>query len=256
MYHDPYEIEDATKTWKFYVCDPNRSRWPAENLNNGRIYLAIKKLLKYDQIENVVVPNQFQGVPIKAIRGDAFRTLEPYDDGHGGDYIEDENECMKTVDIQEGISVLEKQAFEYCYALESVTMPDSLVKIGFGAFDSCKALRKVVFSNGLKEIPPACFQSCSGLEEIVMPASLQTISGWAFNACGLKKIYLNEGLRIIADHAFMQCKSLQQVTLPRSLQSIDESAFDKCSEEITAYCYNGSYAYFYAKEHGFNIELM
>lgn len=83
-----------------------------------------------------------------------------------------------------------EDAFEYCYDLTSVTIPNSVTKIGVGAFRSCKGLTSVTIPNSVTEIGSSAFNGCTGLTTVTIPNSVTSIDYYAFEGCtGLKQIH-------------------------------------------------------------------
>lgn len=70
--------------------------------------------------ETVVIPSSLGGCPVIAIGEEAFR-----------------NGSAVSVVIPSGVRRVDWFAFEGCYRLSSVTLPDSVVAIEYGAFDLC-----------------------------------------------------------------------------------------------------------------------
>jgi len=56
-------------------------------------------------------------------------------------------------------------AFQYCYALKRITLPDKLKIIEDMAFSHCTSLKRVVYNKNLKSIGREAFQYCSKLED-------------------------------------------------------------------------------------------
>ena len=102
-------------------------------------------------ITSCVIPSEYNGLPVKIIRGFGF------------------NECTQ---------------------LSSITIPKSITTIGNWAFQSCSSLTTITLPNDVSEIFEAAFGNCSNLESIYLPRSLKTIGRNIFPYCPkLKNIY-------------------------------------------------------------------
>ena len=66
-------------------------------------------------------------------------------------------------------------AFQACYNLTSVTIPDSVTSIGNSAFSGCEVLNSVTIPNSMTSIGSAAFAQCSVLTSITIPISMTTI---------------------------------------------------------------------------------
>lgn len=71
-------------------------------------------------------------------------------------------------------------AFEGCYKLTKVHIPDSVTKIGDHAFYECSQLTSVDLPHGLKRIEEYTFCICQSLESIELPEGLTYIGREAF----------------------------------------------------------------------------
>ena len=67
--------------------------------------------------------------------------------------------------------------------LQEITIPDSVVVIGWRAFRDCFSLKKVSLSSSVKKIKLGAFYDCSSLEEIIIPASIESIGEDSFWGC-------------------------------------------------------------------------
>ena len=97
-------------------------------------------------------------------------------------------------------------AFNSCYSLASVTIPDSVTSIGTYAFNSCYSLASVTISDSVTSIGSDAFNSCRSLASVTIPDSVTSIGSNAFNSC----------------------YSLASVTIPDSVTSIGVGAFRYC----------------------------
>ena len=139
-------------------------------------------------------------------------------------------EEIKTVNIEDGVTSISDNAFEYCSSLESVSLPNSLTNIGDYAFYYCSSLKSVDIPDGVTSIGTRIFMFCSSLESVRIPDNVTSIGESAFNACSsLKSIEIPDGVTNIGIFAFGGCLSLMSVSLPNSLTSIGESTFHACS---------------------------
>lgn len=73
--------------------------------------------------------------------------------------------------------------FSNASLLESVHIPDSIVRIGRNAFANCKKLASVTGMNNVADIGSNAFANCLALESIVLPANLTKLGISIFRYC-------------------------------------------------------------------------
>ena len=113
--------------------------------------------------------------------------------------------------------------------IESVTIANTVTRIGHYAFDSCGALTELILPESLTEIGNHAFDNCDSLEELNLPESLTIIGDNAFVDCdSLTKLVLPESLTAIGDYAFNNCDSLTEVFIPGSVTSWGVYTFAYC----------------------------
>lgn len=127
--------------------------------------------------------------------------------------------------IGEGLTEIREKAFYYL-DLKTVTLPDSLTKIGTQAFCNCKHLKEIRLPEGLEYIGEYAFEKCYALSEITIPEGITEISESAFIYCtGLKSVVLPDTLKRIAQGAFNNCSSLVEINIPNSLEYVGWASF-------------------------------
>ncbi len=87
-----------------------------------------------------------------------------------------------TGEIPVGVKFLSEYALAFNESLTKITIPQSVVNIGYGAFDGCANLQSVELPSGLAYIDSYAFAR-TGLTRITFPQSLKQISCWAFQEC-------------------------------------------------------------------------
>lgn len=117
-------------------------------------------------------------------------------------------------------------AFQGCTTMTSVTIPNSVTKIGAEAFKDCTELTTVQMGNGITTVSENCFKSCTKLTTITLSSNLKAIENAAFSRCSaLATLELPEGFTTINAWAFEECSSLTSITFPSTLTEIAGAAF-------------------------------
>ena len=91
---------------------------------------------------------------------------------------------LKTIDLK-NVRILADGALSNCTALESVTLPDSLVQIGTDALSGCGSLRSVKGGKNVKSLGDGCFKDCPALTDFGnLPKSVRLIGLCALENTG------------------------------------------------------------------------
>lgn len=162
---------------------------------------------------SIYIPSRHLGMPVIGIGQEAFFA------------------CVNLVEVvlPEGITYIGAWAFCCCDALESVTLPSSLLRIGLEAFDSCDSLTEVVLPEGLMYLDEGAFAYCYELVSVTFPSSLVYIGVSAFEDCSsLTVIILPEGLEEIDELAFTYCYAIDTIEIPASVITIGAAPFAGC----------------------------
>lgn len=70
-------------------------------------------------------------------------------------------------------------AFDYCFGLTSVTIPNSVTEIGGYAFYNCFGLTSVIIGNSVKNIDICAFAGCVGIINIYLLGEVPPLYlGW------------------------------------------------------------------------------
>lgn len=144
--------------------------------------------------------------------------------------------------IEPGVTGIGALAFENCFDLESVDIPDTVTRIGDYAFDNCNALESVSLPAGIREIGANPFSGCDSLREVILPDGhpvftardgmlvsredgrlICRCAGYRDPACAVP-----DGIRAVGDGAFAGCAGLWTVTLPEGVEEIGRGAFSGC----------------------------
>ena len=162
---------------------------------------------------------------------------------------------IKKVVISSGITGIGNYAFENCWDLKSVEIPDSVTMIGTtGVFNGCSSLESINISeanttyespegsNAIIEISSKTL--VAGCKSTKIPGDVQIIGAYAFGGCSdLKSIELPDNLREIYVGAFNDCSNLTAIHIPANVDTMDPGVFMGCSNlnSITVDSANSSY---------------
>ena len=186
--------------------------------------------------------------------------------------------------IPEGVKIIGFDAFENCYNLEDVKIPNTVIMIYGRAFSNCINLSSIKISEKVGYIGDFAFSNCINLKEITIPDGVTNIDPYVFSYCdslisinvsennqkymsdngvlytkdktklikypaGKKeeKYTISEDVSTIEENAFYECNSLKRIIIPDSVTEIGKRNFYYC-DSLTIYCTSASYAKEYAIE--------
>lgn len=176
-----------------------------------------------------------------------------------------DEDAVKKVVIEKGVTAISEKAFQKHSELTSVSIPVSVTQIHALSFKKCPKLEEfiisefnpnytvgadgAVYSKDMKElvvVPQAltgeftvpdsvthigegAFDNCSGLTGITFSENVIEIGELAFGSCtGLTKIEIPHGVSNLSTSVFSNCTGLTTVKIPESVLAIGVSAFFGC----------------------------
>ena len=159
-----------------------------------------------------------------------------------GTYVVEIGEAKYRSEIEipskhKGKTVTEIGAFGHSNsALEKITIPDSITKIGANAFSGCTALTSVTIPDNVTEIGANAFANCTALTSVTIPDSVNKIGAMAFYNCDqLERVTIGNGVTKIESYAFYGCSNIVSISLGNGVKEISSEAFtsnDKMVEVI------------------------
>ena len=128
------------------------------------------------------------------------------------------------------IIALATEAFADCTALQSITLPDSIIYAGARAFNGCTALEEATIGSGFTLINDGTFSGCSSLQSITIPNSVTSINTSAFADCtSLTNVTFGNKITSIGNSAFNGCTALETITIPNTITYLGHGAFYNCT---------------------------
>lgn len=142
--------------------------------------------------------------------------------------VVNDSDYVKHVRLGNNILSINEGSFQYCYYLEDIVIPKSVVSISSNALVGCTAFRGVVLPSSL--LNSTSFKGCSLLESVVIPFGVTSIVDNAFNCCyALSSITIPDSVESIGSYAFNNCHSITYMSIPDSVTTISDHAVYNCA---------------------------
>ena len=140
----------------------------------------------------------------------------------------DKRQDVKKVVVKGDVTNIGDWAFWGFGNLASVSLPDSVTRIGSYAF--CSGLSQIVLPKNLTTIESRAFEGCSNLKKIILPDSVTSIGKHAFSDCSsLETVVLSDSLISIGDYAFYGDSLLSNIEIPKNVAKIGDDTFSYCN---------------------------
>ena len=169
------------------------------------------------------------------------------------------------------VTGINSHAFEGCWTLTGVTIPNTVTTISFNAFKNCSGLTSIEIPSSVTTVYSDAFLGCTGLTrvditdlvawcdisygsiggnplalahhlylngsevtDLTIPDGVTSISQSAFFGCtSLKTVEISNSVTTVGRYAFFECTGLTRATIGNAVTSIDEAAFYGCSELLS-----------------------
>lgn len=151
-------------------------------------------------------------------------------------------EISGNITVKDGTKNIIACAFRDCCQMTSISLPDSIIKLGWGAFYGCTSMTSFTFPPNVDRISGGLFAGCTALTNMTIPNSIVriedremkagsvTIRAGAFENCtSLTSITIPDSVTYIGSNAFAGCVALTNITIPDSVEGLGESAFAGCT---------------------------
>ena len=143
------------------------------------------------------------------------------------------NRCYQNaiikVEIGGGVNSIYNYAFFGCYALETISIPNTITNIGGSAFRYSCRLKSIVIPNGITTINDNTFRYACCLSSISIPNTVASIENTVFQYCfDLESVTVPQGITLFSEELFYGCNSLSSVIIPDEVTEIGSNAFYNC----------------------------
>ena len=146
------------------------------------------------------------------------------------------------------VTIIAADAFKDNANLQSVTIPETVEKIGVNAFSGCSSLSAVTLPKSVTAIDENAFSGCSSIKTIELPKSVNSIGDGAFKDCSsMSSVKILSSPENVGVDVFAGCDNLKEaefncatvtsvlqktkverVKMEETVTAIDKEAFREC----------------------------
>ncbi len=166
------------------------------------------------------------------------------------------------------VTEIADHAFAGMKKLRYISIPDSVLHVGYKAFEGCTSLvyeeyfdvlylgspqnnmriavgvrnspDRISLYNGTAVIADGAFEKCNKVTQISLSSRMRIIGDYAFRGCtALESFEFGNSVSYIGESAFASCLKLSKIEIPDSVKEIGASAFEGCAALRQASTGNG-----------------
>ncbi len=199
-------------------------------------------------VTNIVIPDEYEGVPVTRISDFAAVNLEyavKVTIGKNvkeiGDWAFGNSRKITEFDVDENNPYFcDVDGVIYSKDMKTILFYPPARGIETTKNDKGEEVKTISYTipEGVETIRTKAFYKCYELTEITLPSTLKSIEEKAFFRCSLKELTLPDSLTFIGKDAFSYCYDITELTIPESVTQIDEYAFYNCTslKKLTMLC--------------------
>ena len=199
-------------------------------------------------VTNIVIPDEYEGVPVTRIADFAAVNLEyavKVTIGKNvkeiGDWAFGNSRKITEFDVDENNPYFcDVDGVIYSKDMKTILFYPPARGIETTKNDKGEEVKTISYTipEGVETIRTKAFYKCYELTEITLPSTLKSIEEKAFFRCSLKELTLPDSLTFIGKDAFSYCYDITELTIPESVTQIDEYAFYNCTslKKLTMLC--------------------
>lgn len=124
------------------------------------------------------------------------------------------------VDVVDGVTSIDANAFYYCREIKKITLPNTLLTMGDNSIRECSKLQEIIIPNSVVSIGVQMFSGNESLTSVTLSENLTTLPNGLFEFCEkLKTITIPKSVTTIVDTIFSNCHSLSSINVDPQNQS-------------------------------------
>ncbi len=141
-----------------------------------------------------------------------------------------------TVTVPETVTKIGEGAFSGVEGLKTIVIPSTVKEIAANAFSYNTTLENVVMQEGVTKIGDSAFIGCSKLQKVQMPQTVNELGTLVFSECtSLISMDLSDNILELKTGVFNNCSNLKELKLPKKLVNMRDSVFRGCEKLSSLY---------------------
>lgn len=143
-------------------------------------------------------------------------------------YLFNGNNAIQTITIPNSVISIGGYAFKDCYELTSVVFnATNCSNVESHAFDGCN-IRRLCVGDSVTVVPSGLISGCIGITTLDYNATNCTQA--SFGRCySLATVNFGENITVVPQHMLQYCREIQSLSIPNTVISIGDFAFSGCS---------------------------
>lgn len=204
-------------------------------------------------LENIKMPENIQYVGDFAFEGTKWLKTLPEGLLYFGNILYAYNGEIPqgtTIEIKDGVTRINGEAFSNQKGLIAIKIPDSVKKIGGSAFRGCSELTSIIIPDSVTSIGEYAFANCTKLASIIMPENIKDLNVNVFEGTaylnnpgaiyigntlykyndyeGGISLTIKDGIEEINQGIFSNCEYLTSIIMPDTVTEVASYAFRSC----------------------------
>jgi hypothetical protein len=136
---------------------------------------------------------------------------------------------LALIELPGTLTTIGEKAFMQCASLTVFNLPNALKSIGINAFAGCTSITSVTIPDNVTVVADNTFAGCSSLTTVTIPDAVTRIGDYAFSGTSLTTVTIPDAVKTIGDYAYFECKKLVEMVIPKKVTSLGVSSFDSCT---------------------------
>lgn len=181
-------------------------------------------------LENIKMPENIQYVGDFAFEGTKWLKTLPEGLLYFGNILYAYNGEIPqgtTIEIKDGVTRINGEAFSNQKGLIAIKIPDSVKNIGESAFRGCSELTSIIIPDSVTSIGEYAFANCTKLASIIMPENIKDLNVNVFEGTA----YLNNPGAIYIGNTLYKYNDYEggiSLTIKDGIEEIDQGIFSNC----------------------------